>query len=148
MRDREEVPNLVEGVQGETRKPRKGVLPGERAIALRVLARLSKRTGRDYTARPDPHVRHISARLRAGYTEDDLRLIVWHKANAWLGNERMEAYVRPSTLFSKLHFPEYLVEARAAWEERQKRVGGTNGHVVLPAGGETVQTLLRGGEAS
>lgn len=59
----------------------------------------------------------IRARLRDGFTEDDFRAVIEHKARAWK-NTDLEKYLRPSTLFAVSHFEEYVQEARAARENQ------------------------------
>lgn len=43
-------------------------------------------------------VKHINARLKEGYTEDDFKSVIDKKAKEWLGTN-MEQYLRPETLF-------------------------------------------------
>ena len=63
----------------------------------------------------------INARLKEGYTVDDLKLVCKDKTDEWLykigvpswqKNENMERYLRPSTLFKVSKFEEYLEKAR------------------------------------
>jgi uncharacterized phage protein (TIGR02220 family) len=54
--------------------------------------------------------RLISARLKE-YSLQELLLVVEHKA-AWLKDEKMREYYRPSTLFRPSHFENYLNSAR------------------------------------
>lgn len=103
----------------------------ERAIAERVLAKLSERTERSYTAQA--HVDAAVSLLRAGYSEDDLRTVVWDRCNRWfddpLAAPRMAEFCRPSTLFGPKKFPDYLAEGAAAWAEaeRERERKGKNG---------------------
>lgn len=135
------------GRQRKPRPPHRGhdANAEELVVAARVLKRLSERTRREYAASDQAHSKYVVGLLRGGHSEEDLRLVVWHKANEWLAPDRAEkmaAYVRPATLFHRSHFADYLAAARAAWTERQQR---TNGHE-MP--GITAQELLRGGGAS
>lgn len=84
-------------------------------IVSRVLAALSKRTGTAYRL-VDGHAKVIVARLKDGATEKDLRMVIWDRANRWIGTEQ-EQYLRPSTLFRPGHWHEYLDQARAAWRK-------------------------------
>lgn len=43
-------------------------------------------------------VKHINARLKEGYTEEDFKKVIDKKAKEWLGTS-MEQYLRPETLF-------------------------------------------------
>lgn len=50
----------------------------------------------------------ISARLAEGHTIADLKLVIDHQCAKWLGDEEMEQYLRPSTLFRASKFEGYL----------------------------------------
>lgn len=53
------------------------------------------------------------AEIRArGRTVDDLRSVVRCKVSQWSGDGKMNRYIRPSTLYSRDHFEEYLAEAK------------------------------------
>lgn len=58
--------------------------------------------------------------LRRGFTEDDLRTVVWERCNRWLDDPKMNEFLRPSTLFGKQKFPEYLALAKAEWEAGER----------------------------
>lgn len=47
-----------------------------------------------------------------GRTAEDLRAVVRHKWRQWHDDEMCNAWIRPSTLYSRQHFEEYLAEAR------------------------------------
>lgn len=47
-----------------------------------------------------------------GRTVDDLRTVVEYKNRQWSGDEQTNSWVRPSTLFARKHFEEYLAEAK------------------------------------
>ena len=55
-------------------------------------------------------VEHVSARLKEGYTVDDLCTVIDYKWRKWGSDPKMTNYVRPKTLFSEA-FPDYLAEA-------------------------------------
>jgi len=112
---------LAEGTfagQPEKKPRRKPGLAGasadELGIIERVLERLSDRSGRSYSPKTETHAQRILRLLRLGHSEGDIRMVVWDRANAWSGNEKMQPYLRPHTLFSPEKFPDYLAEAIAA----------------------------------
>lgn len=49
----------------------------------------------------------ITARLKEGFTVDDLCAVVQRKAEEWQGKPDMEAYLRPETLFNARKFAQY-----------------------------------------
>jgi len=101
------------------KKPRRkpglaGASADELGIIERVLERLSDRSGRSYSPKTETHAQRILRLLRLGHSEGDIRMVVWDRANAWSGNEKMQPYLRPCTLFGPEKFPDYLAEAIAA----------------------------------
>ncbi|MFW6369361.1 MAG: conserved phage C-terminal domain-containing protein [Myxococcota bacterium] len=56
------------------------------------------------------------ARLREGMTVEQAKLVIDFKWDAWGYKPEMVEYVRPSTLFGKQKWPEYLAEAES-WDE-------------------------------
>lgn len=95
------------------RTTRKQVPTGEQAASIqRVLARLSELTGRRYDPTAKEHAGRVLGLLRKGHTEPELLSVVEHKARQWLGDPKMQAYLRPSTLFGPQKFAEYLPEAQ------------------------------------
>lgn len=95
----------------------------EREIAERILRKLSERAKRRYTG--DAHVRLVVRLLRQGHTEREIKLVIWDRANEWQGDEKMDRYVRPKTLFAPSNFADYLPEAEAAYAKQA--APGSNG---------------------
>jgi phage replication O-like protein O len=58
----------------------------------------------------EPH--DLPARLKDGYTVEDCKKVIDIKYAEWHGGEH-EKYIRPSTLFRKGHFDEYLNQSTA-----------------------------------
>lgn len=56
------------------------------------------------------NVEMIVARLKEGYTADDLRGVVAMKCRKWKGDERMNEYLRPATLFNRTNCAQYVGE--------------------------------------
>lgn len=59
------------------------------------------------------NLKHITARIRDGYTHDELIGVVVHKCRQWGRDAKMREYLRPSTLFSA-KFSQYLTESKVA----------------------------------
>jgi uncharacterized phage protein (TIGR02220 family) len=118
----------------------------EKASVEAVLGKLSERSGRDYRPTTLIHARRIVRLLRDGYSELDLRMVVWDRANRWSDDERMNEYLRPSTLFGPEKFADYLAEAKAAYDSSnaQKPRAGPP----APAPSRVVRELLGRGDAT
>jgi len=52
----------------------------------------------------------IHARLKDGFTVDDFKYVHRVKNEEWAGDEKMDQYLRPSTLYRKSKFPEYRAQ--------------------------------------
>ncbi len=83
----------------------------------RILKDLNERTKSRFTA--TEAAKHlIHALLKKGYTPEDFFRVHEVKCLLWLGNEKMEHNLRPSTLYRPSHFDEYLAEW---WKMDRKR---------------------------
>lgn len=106
------------------RKPRakvNGWTPALReaaTVAEPALKRLSERTKVGFGACVS-NVRWVERLLReeSPPTERDLRLVVWHYCNEWLGTPQAK-YLQPSTLFGVEKFAERLAQSKAAWAKK------------------------------
>lgn len=58
------------------------------------------------------HIENITARLRDGYSVDDIKLVISYKYQEWKGDPKMMQYIRPSTLFQTGKFNGYLMAAK------------------------------------
>lgn len=72
---------------------------------------LNSKTGSKFRHNNKTTARHISARLKEGYTIDDFITVIDKKCADWLNDEKMSEYLRPSTLFAG-KFEEYLNSKR------------------------------------
>lgn len=77
--------------------------------AKRVLECLNRNAGRKYHP-VEANLKPIVARLREGYTESELRAITAVKARQWKRDDRMDAYLRPKTIFNATNAAQYRAE--------------------------------------
>ncbi len=115
------------------------VLITDQAIA--VLKHLNLVTGSRYQ-NAKSSLENIRARLKDGFTPDELVLTVDYLTAKWGNDLEMAEYLRPTTLFQPTKFPGYFEGARH-WHKagRPARKDGkwltANSHRVTPATGET-----------
>jgi uncharacterized phage protein (TIGR02220 family) len=83
-----------------------------KADAISILALLNERTGRGYKP-VDANIELIAARLKDGATVDEVRAVVERKCQQWRGDEKMDEYLRPKTLFNRTNFAQYQGELGA-----------------------------------
>lgn len=80
-----------------------------RARAVELLAFLNEKAGRNYEPCP-ANIDFIVARLREGATVEDCRAVIAKKCREWLGDTKMNLYLRPETLFNRTKFAGYKGE--------------------------------------
>ena len=83
---------------------------GHAKAANEIISCLNEKTKKHYKANTPKTVRLIRARLKEGFTVEDFKAVIEKKCDDWLGNEKMERYLRPETLFGT-KFEGYLNEA-------------------------------------
>jgi uncharacterized phage protein (TIGR02220 family) len=93
--------------------PGKGYVGKPDVLASGILDFLNEKTGRSYKP-VKANLNLITARLREGATEDDLRAVIAKKCREWLGDEKMADYLRPATLFNATKFAQYQGELGTA----------------------------------
>lgn len=71
-----------------------------------IIKYLNDRCGTQYRNNSKTTQKHIIARIREGYTNEDFYTVIDKKSNEWIGTEQ-EKYLRPETLFGN-KFESYL----------------------------------------
>jgi len=84
---------------------------------IEIIDYLNEACGTRYTAFAKATQRLINARFNEGFTLEDFKQVIDIKAAEWLGDAKMNAFLRPETLFGT-KFESYL---------NQKQVQGTAG---------------------
>ena len=86
----------------------------------KIIGFLNEKSGRDYRD-VEGNRKMIRARIHEGYTEHDFALVIVFKCKQWLGDAKMEKYLRPGTLFgTSKKFDEYLDEAKQSRRQQSK----------------------------
>lgn len=75
-----------------------------------VIDHLNKVTGASYRHSSNATKRHLDARLREGFTVEQLITVIDTKAGQWLHDQKMRSFLRPQTLFGS-KCEGYLAEA-------------------------------------
>lgn len=104
--------------RGESITEKDSVTRGE---AVNVLEYLNSSINSRYR-NCDSTLRPIKARLKEGYTFDDCKTVIDKKCSEWLSTD-MAKFLRPSTLFAKGHFEEYLnapVSVKQSYQNMRK----------------------------
>lgn len=77
-------------------------------LADEIVAYLNLKTGKKFKSSNKETLKHINGRLNEGATLEDFKKVIDIKCSQWLGDTRMEEYLRPSTLFAPSKFESYL----------------------------------------
>lgn len=85
-----------------------GTDPAVAEAAEEIVAYLNAKLGTSYKPKSKGTLKHVSARLRDGFTVADFKTVIDKKAAAWMGTD-MAPYLRPETLFGG-KFEGYLNE--------------------------------------
>ena len=81
----------------------------DKEIYISIVEYLNEKAGTKYKATTKKTQSCIRARLAEGFTEEDFKQVIDNKCAGWLGDEKMEKFLRPETLFSP-KFEGYLNE--------------------------------------
>tara|TARA_R110001583_G_scaffold93481_1_gene236392 strand:- start:106 stop:543 length:438 start_codon:yes stop_codon:yes gene_type:complete len=77
-----------------------------------VILHLNKRLKTDYRTDSIKTLRLVRGRYNEGYRLEDFIKVIDTKVREWKHDEQMAKYLRPSTLFSRGHFEEYLQQCK------------------------------------
>lgn len=78
--------------------------------AKKVLTHLNQTTGSRFQV-CKTSLEHIRARLREGFTPEEMVMVIDYSKEKWGGDIKMAEYLRPTTLFIPSNFPGYLQSA-------------------------------------
>lgn len=81
----------------------------EKEIYMPIVEYLNKKTGKSFSYKTKGTIEKIDARIKEDYTLDDFKKVIEHKSDHWLGDQTMNRYLRPETLFGN-NFESYLNE--------------------------------------
>lgn len=88
-------------------EPQAPTQPKEPDPTEEVIDHLNQRAGTHYKATTANTRKLIKARLKEGFTVDEIKLVIDKKCADWLNNRDMAQYLRPETLFGN-KFESYL----------------------------------------
>lgn len=91
-------------------------------ICVSVIAHLNEKAGTHYRT-SDVAVKHIRARLREGYKQEDFFTVIDKKCKEWI-NTDMARYLRPETLFGT-KFESYLNAPAATGKRKYDQVASS-----------------------
>lgn len=75
--------------------------------AMQVLEFLNLRTGKAFR-QVDSNLKPIESILKSGVSLQDMKTVTMRKIHDWQNDPKMSAYLRPSTLYRRSNFEQYL----------------------------------------
>lgn len=108
-------------------EPQAPAQPKEPDPTEEVVNHLNSRAGTHYRATTANTRKLIKARLKEGFTIDDIKLVIDKKCTDWLNNGDMAQYLRPETLFGP-KFESYLNaknSTRTGYQQRPQQSSWT-----------------------
>lgn len=103
---------------GEKEKEKEKVLSNDKTTPIppesfrEIVGYLNERTGKHFKESSDATRNLIRARMGEGFAVDDFKRVIDNKCAEWLGDPKMDRFLKPETLFRKSHFEGYLNERR------------------------------------
>lgn len=76
-----------------------------------IINYLNEKTGKSFKPSTSLTKRAITARWNEGFSMEDFKVVIDTMAKQWIGNEKMERYLRPETLFGP-KFEGYLQQGK------------------------------------
>nr|UVX65817.1 MAG: Replication initiator protein A (RepA) N-terminus [Bacteriophage sp.] len=117
-------------------EPQTPAQPKEPDPTEEVIDYLNQRAGTHYRTTTANTRKLIKARLKEGFTVDELKLVIDKKCAEWLNNRDMVQYLRPETLFGN-KFEGYLNSQAASRDNRPTtQYNSTSRQPISPAAAE------------
>lgn len=76
-------------------------------IIEEIISYLNEKTNKHFMPKNKQTVKFINGRLSEGYSKEDLKAVIDNRVEKWLNDEKMNEYLRPSTLFRPSNFEAY-----------------------------------------
>lgn len=79
-----------------------------------VIAFLNSLTGKHLSLDNEAYLTHINARLKEGYSIEDLKMVAQHQNDAWKNWDGRLKSMNPKTLYCRSNFMRYIEDCRSA----------------------------------
>lgn len=95
------------------------------SIAKGIVDYLNQKAGTKFQ-HTDSHIRNINARIKNGATEEELKQVIDRKCAEWLGDAKMNQYLRPATLFAAKKYDSYVGQLNQPLPKQKQGVKHSN----------------------
>ena len=89
------------------KKPLKAEKIKNKEIVEEIIAYLNEKANKHFRTTNKEAIKLINGRLSEGYSISDLKAVIDNRVEKWLNDEKMNEYLRPSTLFRPSNFEAY-----------------------------------------
>ncbi len=89
------------------KKPLKAEEIKNKEIVEEIVAYLNEKANKHFSPKSKETIKFINGRLSEGYSKEDLKAVIDNRVEKWLNDEKMNEYLRPSTLFRPSKFEAY-----------------------------------------
>jgi len=131
----------IEGREEDKKTKAKNIeiIDQHRQTAKEAIEYLNKKTGSRFKADLESNLTPIIAKLKAGYTRENIGYVIDVKCQEWMGTD-MEKHLNPTTLFRPANFDKYLnqkpkpidmKQLEVELYERAKQMGMSPGQAAL-----------------
>jgi len=86
-------------------------------IIEEIIAYLNEKANKHFSPKSKETIKFINGRLSEGYSKEDLKAVIDNRCEKWLNDEKMNEYLRPSTLFRPSKFEAYYNDALSLKEK-------------------------------
>lgn len=94
--------------QLDINKNEKNEINNNSQVYKTIISYLNEKTGKRFSYKSAANQKLINGRLAEGRTVEDFMYVIDVKCDHWLEDEKMNEYLRPSTLFAQKNFENYL----------------------------------------
>ena len=113
QREQREIENSTSSLSGK---------PDYIGTSREVISYLNQKAGTKFKPKAKATMKFVTARIKDGYTIEDMKRVIDAKCEEWLGGE-FQKYLRPETLFNATKFESYYSgltdESGGGWAERR-----------------------------
>lgn len=98
-------------------------------VHKQIIEYLNARAGKRFSHKSAANQKLINGRIAEGRTVEDFFYVIDIKCSHWLKDEKMNDYLRPSTLFSQKNFENYLNQSPKQEPQRDKSLSSRDKEV-------------------
>lgn len=100
----------VKNEKNDNKRPKRGAVGEPDVVCLEVISYLNLKAGKHFNASSPSSASFVHGRISEGFTVEDFKKVIDIKVSKWKDDPKMDAFLRPQTLFSPSHFEAYLNE--------------------------------------